>query len=132
MNLLLDSHAFLWFIDGSDKLSRQARELIEDQRNSKMISIASLWEIGIKTALGRLILAHPFEELIPKQMELNGFILLPIRVPHIARIISLPFHHGDPFDRIHVAQCMAEELSLVSADPVFDKYSVRRLWSNKD
>jgi PIN domain nuclease of toxin-antitoxin system len=128
MNLLLDTHAFLWFIDGNVKLSQRARELIEDQGNAKLISVASLWEMGIKISLGRLDLTRPFEELIPKQIQSNGFGLLPLRIPHIAKVISLPFHHRDPFDRIIVSQCMAEDLSLVSVDPVFDKYSIRRLW----
>ncbi|MCU0917185.1 MAG: type II toxin-antitoxin system VapC family toxin [Planctomycetes bacterium] len=78
--------------------------------------------------LDTLALAQPFEELIPRQMELNGFGLLPLRVSHIAKVVSLPFHHRDPFDRLLVAQCMAEGLSLVSLDPMFDKYSVPRLW----
>jgi len=128
MNLLLDTHAFLWFIAGNTRLSQQARELIEDQSNAKLVSVASLWEIGIKISLGRLDLAQPFEELIPRQMQINGFGLLPLRIPHIAKVISLPFHHRDPFDRVIAGQCMAEDLSLVSADPSFDKYSVRRLW----
>lgn len=128
MNLLLDSHAFLWFIDGSAKLSPKARELIEDQENAKLVSVASLWEIGIKISLGRLTLAQPFEELIPRQIELNGFALLPLRIAHIAKVISLPFHHRDPFDRILLAQCMVEKLSVVSVDTAFDKYPVCRLW----
>lgn len=128
MNLLLDTHAFLWFIDGSARLSQRARELIEDQGNAKLVSVASLWEMGLKMSLGRLELAQPFVDLIPRQMELNGFGLLPVRISHIARIISLPFHHRDPFDRMIVAQCVAEGLSVVSLDAVFDKYSVQRLW----
>jgi len=128
MNFLLDTHAFLWFIDGSARLSQQARELIEDQANTKLVSIASFWEMGIKMSLGRLNLAQSFEELIPRQLQMNGFDLLPLRIPHIARIISLPFHHRDPFDRVIVGQCMAEDLSLVSADSAFDKYPICRRW----
>jgi len=128
MNLLLDTHAFLWFIDGSARLSSRARELIEDQGNPKSVSIASLWEMGIKIRLGRLSFEQPFEDFIPRQMELNGLVLLPLRIVHIAKIVSLPFHHRDPFDRILVAQCMTEELSIVSADPMFDKYATNRLW----
>ncbi len=128
MNLLLDTHTFLWFIDGSARLSPSARELIEDQGNAKLVSVASLWEMGLKISLGRLELAQPFEELIPAQMRMNGFGLLPLRIPHVAKMISLPFHHRDPFDRLLVGQCLAEGLSLVSVDPAFDKYSVRRLW----
>ncbi|MFZ2957391.1 MAG: type II toxin-antitoxin system VapC family toxin [Candidatus Ozemobacteraceae bacterium] len=128
MNLLLDTHAFLWFIDGNPKLGSQARELIEDQKNAKLVSIASFWEIGIKISIGRLSLAQPFEEMLPKQIEVNGFTLLPLRIAHIAKVISLPFHHRDPFDRILAAQSLVEELSLVSVDPLFDKYCIRRLW----
>lgn len=128
MNLLLDTHTFLWFIDGNARLSPRAKELIEDQGNAKLVSVASLWEMGIKMSLGRLTLTDPFEDLIPRQMVLNGFGLLPLRIPHIAKVVALPFHHRDPFDRMIVAQCMAEDLSLVSLDPVFDKYSVHRLW----
>jgi PIN domain nuclease of toxin-antitoxin system len=128
MNLLLDTHAFLWFIDGSSRLSERTRKLIEDQRNVKWVSVASLWEIAIKISLGRLTLAQPFEELIPRQMQLNGFGLLPLRIPHMAKVVSLPFHHRDPLDRLIVGQCTTEGLSLVSADPEFDKYSVHRLW----
>jgi PIN domain nuclease of toxin-antitoxin system len=128
MNLLLDTHAFLWFIDGNVKLSQRARELIEDPQNVKLVSIASLWEIGLKMSLGRLELAQPFEELLPRQMEVNGFGVLPLRISHIARIIALPFHHRDPFDRMLVAQCAAEDLALVSLDSAFDQYSIRRLW----
>ncbi len=128
MNLLLDTHTFLWFIDGNARLSPRARGLIEDHKNVKLISVASLWEMGIKISLGRLSLAQPFEELIPRQIQVNGFGLLPLRIPHIAKVIALPFHHRDPFDRVLVGQCMAEDLSLVSADPAFDKYSICRRW----
>ena len=128
MNLLLDTHAFLWFIDGNAKLSATARALIEDQENFKFVSAASFWDMGIKISLGRLSLARPFEDLIPRQMELNGFALLPLRIAHIGRVISLPFHHRDPFDRMLAAQCMAEELSVISFDSVFDRYSVPRFW----
>jgi len=84
--------------------------------------------MGLKISLGRLELAQPFEALIPAQMRMNGFGLLPLRIPHIAKIISLPFHHRDPFDRLLVGQCLVEGLSLVSVDAAFDKYSVRQLW----
>ena len=76
MNLLLDTHAFLWFIDGNAKLSSRARALIEDRANVKSVSAASLWEIAIKLSLNRLSLERPFEELIPRQLEINGFSLL--------------------------------------------------------
>jgi len=96
MNLLLDSHAFLWFIGGSASLSQRARELIEDQENTKAVSIASLWEIGVKISLRHLSLAQPFEQMIPEQMELNGFGLLPLRIVHIAKVILCHFTIGIP------------------------------------
>ncbi|MBU4271914.1 MAG: type II toxin-antitoxin system VapC family toxin [Planctomycetes bacterium] len=128
MNLLLDTHAFLWFIEGSPKLSATARSEIEAQANAKCVSVASLWEIAIKFSLGRLEFQQPFEVLIPAQLESNGFSLLPLRISHFAETIRLPFHHRDPFDRILAAQCMTEKMSVVSADTIFDRYSIPRCW----
>ena len=117
MNLLLDTHAFLWFISGNSKLSSISREEIENPENLKLVSIASLWAIGIKTSLGKLTLQKPFEELIPRQMEINGFELLHIQVGHVAKLTSLPFHHRDPFDRMLISQCLADE-------PIFCSWQV--------
>lgn len=128
MNLLLDTHAFLWFIAGDSRLSVRAKQEIENSENLKLISVASLWEIGIKISLNRLTLEQPFEELIPKQMEINGFELLHVQISHIAKVASLPFHHRDPFDRMLIGQCVADELPIVSSDPTFDSYSIDRIW----
>jgi PIN domain nuclease of toxin-antitoxin system len=128
VNLLLDSHAFLWFIAGDDRLSGPARRAIEATGNLSLLSVASLWEIGIKASLGRLTLERPFLELVPRQMEVNGFELLPVEVVHISRVISLPFHHRDPFDRMLAAQCLTDDLTIVSRDATFDAYGVRRIW----
>ena len=103
MNLLLDTHAFLWFIEGSERFSATARDLIEDSANQPFLSAASLWEMAIKLSLGRLHLGRPFEELIPKQMRLNGIQLLGIELEHVTPVTTLPFHHRDPFDRLIVA-----------------------------
>jgi PIN domain nuclease of toxin-antitoxin system len=84
--------------------------------------------MGIKISLARLSLAQPFEELIPREMDRNGFVLLPLRVVHVARVAVLPFRHRDPFDRMLVAQCIVENLAIVSLDAGFDKYEVNRLW----
>jgi PIN domain nuclease of toxin-antitoxin system len=128
MNLLLDTHAFLWFISGNPRLSSRAKGCIEDETNAKWVSAASLWKMAIKVSLGRLSLEQPFEVLIPAQMESNGFALLPLQIGHIAKTIPLPFHHRDPFDRVLAAQCLVEGMSVVSADAVFDKYLVPRCW----
>lgn len=128
MRLLLDTHSFLWFIGGSASLSPTARTFIEDVDNQPLLSMASLWEMAIKLSIGKLSLGKPFERLIPEQMRLNGIELLQIEIPHIIVVTKLPFHHCDPFDRLLIAQAMVEQISIVSSDPAFDSYSIKRLW----
>ena len=123
MKLLLDTHMFLWFIMRSALLSADTRALIEDEKNRKFISVASLWEIAIKSSIGKLSLSAPFDQLIPQQLSLNGFELLPIEVSHLAAVTTLPFHHRDPFDRLLIAQALAENMPIVSSDPAFDTYN---------
>jgi PIN domain nuclease of toxin-antitoxin system len=96
VNLLLDTHAFLWFIAGSERLSATARELIEDSVSQPFLSAASLWEMASKLSLGRLHLGLPFEDLIPEQMHLNGIQLLGIELEHVTPVTTLPFHHRNP------------------------------------
>ena len=128
MRLLLDTHAFLWFIAGDSKLSATARAAIEDPGNEKLVSAGSLWEIAIKISLGKLTLAEPFGVIIPRELARNGFAILPIQPTHADRISRMPFHHRDPFDRLLIAQAQEESLELVSLDPQFDAYGVRRIW----
>ena|SRR5205807_1327045 len=128
MTVLLDAHAFLWFIVGDKRLSVVARSLIEESANKSFVSAATLWEIAIKTSLGRLILTAPFEEVITEQVRINGFQILPIEAEHLKRLVDLPFHHRDPFDRLLIAQAMAEEIAIVSIDSALDAYEVKRLW----
>ena len=128
MSLLLDTHAFLWFIGGDRRLSGQAQTAIESGDNLKFVSIASLWEVAIKVSLGKLHIHGPFGELIPKQMRNNGFDLLHIELGHLSLVSTLPFHHRDPFDRLLAAQCRADGLTVVSRDQVFDQYDDDRLW----
>lgn len=128
MNFLLDTHAFLWFIAGSDDLSAAARELIEDPANQPFLSAASLWEMAIKLSLGKLHLALSFEKLVPEQMMLNGIQFLPIEMSHVMPVATLTFHHRDPFDRLLIAQALVEQMPIVSGDPAFDPYPVQTLW----
>lgn len=128
MNLLLDTHTFLWFIAGDSNLSKTARAAIEDENNSRYLSVASLWEIAIKVSIEKLELSEPFETLIPEQLAENGIELLDISVEHTALVASMLFHHRDPFDRLIAAQANVERMALVSADEVFDAYEVTRLW----
>jgi len=128
MKLLLDTHAFLWFIMGSSNLSGNARTLIEDPANERLLSVASLWEVAIKVSLGKLTLSAPFEHLIPAQLTLNGIELLNTKVDHLSRLTSLPFHHRDPFDRLIAAQALVENIRVVGVDAALDTYGVTRHW----
>jgi PIN domain nuclease of toxin-antitoxin system len=128
MRFLLDTHAFLWFVDGNPQLSIPARSMIDDSDNQPVLSVASLWEMAIKISLGRLTLTRPFQILVPEQLALNGIALLGITIDHAAEVSRLPFHHRDPFDRLLVAQTLVEQIPIVSSDKAFDAYPVKRLW----
>ena len=128
MNLLLDTHTFLWFIAGDSSLSQSARLAIEDLNNNRYLSVASLWEIAIKVSVDKLTLSEPFETLIPEKLGENGIGLLDISVEHTALIASMPFHHRDPFDRLIAAQAKVEKRRWVRIDEAFDAYEVTRLW----
>lgn len=128
MNLLLDAHALLWFLAGSSRLSGKALAGIQDTRNTIFVSPATLWEIGIKDALGKLSLPEPFEKLFPSRLEASNILIVPILVPHLHVHRSLPFHHHDPFDRLVIAQALAEDFTVVSCDTEFPLYGVKLLW----
>jgi len=128
MQLLLDTHSFLWFIAGSKRLSDTARDLIADVNNPVFLSVASLWEIAIKNSLGKLTLSRPFEVLIPEQLKHNEIEILHIELAHLATLAKLPLHHRDPFDHLIIAQAMTEGLSLVGRDTAFGSYPVTMIW----
>jgi PIN domain nuclease of toxin-antitoxin system len=128
MRLLLDTHALLWFISNDSQLSSPARQHIENPVNEKFVSAASLWEITIKLSLEKLKLPRPFGEVFPQQLEVNGFELLPITCAQLNFLVKLPFQHRDPFDRLLAAQALADDLTIVTRDPEFLKYSVKILW----
>lgn len=124
----MDTHAFLWFILDDPKLSERAKALIADGYNVVQISPASYWEIAIKISLGKYALPESFRVFIERELAENDLRILPIEPRHTAALIDLPFHHRDPFDRLLLAQAMAEQIPLVSADPALDAYPVTRLW----
>jgi len=93
-----------------------------------LVSVASLWEISIKTGMRKLTLSRPFEELIPEQLALNEINQLPINLDHLAKLIYLPIHHLDPFDRLIIAQALVEELPIISKDTAFQAYSIEVIW----
>ena len=125
---LLDTHSFLWFIAGDEKLSRLARSLMTEDGVRLFLSSASLWEIAIKVSVGKLVLSAPFAELIPEQLAVNDIDILPIEVSDLAVLVQLPFHHRDPFDRLLAAQSLANSLPLIGGDTIFDEYQVIRFW----
>jgi PIN domain nuclease of toxin-antitoxin system len=128
MRVLLDTHSVLWFLTGNEKLSTTAQEVMIDFENELVLSIASLWEIAIKVSLGKLELERPFEELFPSQLREHEIELLHMMVPHLVKVASLPFHHRDPFDRVIIAQSLAEGLPVITADPAFRSYGVTIIW----
>ena len=128
MKILLDTHAMYWYIDGDPTLSATARTLVQDASNEVLISPASYWEIAIKISIGKWRLNRTYEEFIDIGLNQYGFQILAILPAHTARLIGLPFHHKDPFDRLLAAQALAEGIAIVSADEVFDQYGVRRIW----
>ncbi len=128
MRLLLDTHSFLWFISGDERMSTTARGWVEDVQNEVFLSVASLWEMAIKISLGRLRFAQPFDVFISQQISINRIGLLGITIGHTAKVAELPFHHRDPFDRLLIAQALVEQMPIVSRDPVLETYGVTRLW----
>ncbi len=128
MRLLLDTHAFLWWIGDDRRLSGPAREAIAEPGNEVWFSVASAWEIAIKVGLGRFEIEAPLGRFLEEQTRRNGFRILPVLLGHATSVEALPAHHRDPFDRLLVAQSIAEKMTLVSGDRVLRKYGLRVLW----
>lgn len=128
MKCLLDTHAFLWWITDSDRLSPRARQLIGDGENEIFFSAASGWEIAIKVGLGRLSLPEDLPSFISRQLAVNAFEVLPVHLGHALRVSLLPDHHRDPFDRLLVAQAQAEGLAILSADSQLKGYPIEVVW----
>ena len=128
MKLLLDTHAFLWWVGGTPALGRRARAEVANPDNEVFLSIASCWELAVKLSLGKIRLTQSLERFIPEQLTQNGFALAGVEFRHVVRVADLPFHHRDPFDRLLVAQALHDDLAIVSADRVLRKYGVTVVW----
>lgn len=126
MRYLLDTHTLLWFLQGNKQLAKETRE-IENVENKCYTSIASAWEIAIKTKLGKLELEFPFEKLA-EYLFFNDIKLLPISFEHLQRLMTIDVIHKDPFDRIIVAQALYEDLTIISKDENFAGYGIKLLW----
>ncbi|WP_420633409.1 type II toxin-antitoxin system VapC family toxin [Candidatus Palauibacter sp.] len=128
MRVLLDTHAFLWWLADSGRLSRPARRVIADETNDIVVSAASAWEIATKYRIGRLPGSETVALDVVGHIAGQGLRELPISVTDAERAGRLPGPHRDPFDRMLAAQALVRGLSLVSADAVFDRYGVARVW----
>ena len=128
MKLLLDTHVLAWSMEHPAKLSPAVIDAMQDHNNERFVSIASVWKMSIKARLGKLSLSHPFKSWVTTAIESLTASLLPISIEDAERQLQLPFEHRDPFDRMLVAQSLTREMSIVSVDVVFDRYSVSRIW----
>jgi PIN domain nuclease of toxin-antitoxin system len=124
---LLDTHVFLWLIQGDPQLSDRARTIIADDANQLSFSVVSIWEIAIKLNIGKLKIEHSIEDIYQLLAQLK-IEILSIEQSDLDRYLTLQLHHRDPFDRLIIAQSIERELILISADGSFEPYPVQRLW----
>jgi PIN domain nuclease of toxin-antitoxin system len=122
-NLLIDTQSFIWFVENNPKLSASVRGLMEDKKYNLFISIASLWEIVIKSSLGKLELKKDVPQII-NNVSKSGFSILQIKPQHLITLHGLEYHHKDPFDRIIISQAITENMPMVSSDEEFCKYEI--------
>jgi PIN domain nuclease of toxin-antitoxin system len=125
--VLLDTHALVWWVEGRGKLSKTAREIIEEVETVVLVSAASAWELAIKSRSGKFK-SRELVEALDEQILEEGFVALPISVEHALRAGRLDSPHKDPFDRMLIAQAQIEGVSVVSKDTAFDNCAVRRIW----
>jgi PIN domain nuclease of toxin-antitoxin system len=127
MNLLLDTHTLLWFLEGNSQLSTNAINLIKDTENKRYISIASLWEASIKININKLSLKI-LPSLLEEYLTENDINILPISLNHLGVLETLPLHHRDPFDRLIISQAIANGLTVITKDDSFKQYGINIIW----
>ena len=130
MKALLDTHAFLWWINQHERLSAAARDAIDSPQTDTFVSVVNAWEIVIKAKVGRFQMPGDLVPFLREQIAANEFGVLPVQLTHALGVYNLSDHprHKDPFDRLLVAQALAEDMALVSADESLDGYGVERIW----
>ena len=128
MKILLDSHTLYWFAEDAPQMPDTIKSLIENEQTENFVSVISIWELAIKAASGKLILASPPEIYFADVIRANGFALLAVTFNHVILAAKLPTYHKDPFDRLLIAQSLIDDIPIVSTDSVFDAYGVTRLW----
>ena len=125
---LLDTHTFLWWIADDESLSESVRSRIADPESTIHFSVVSGWEISIKQTIGRLKLSKPPKQFVQQQLSETGFSILDIRLDHALEVSTLPLIHNDPFDRLLVAQCVCDGMTLLSRDALLTRYSIEVVW----
>lgn len=128
MSLLLDTHTWLWLLREPERLSQAATDAVSAPDAVLLLSVASLWEIAIKVSIGKLTLSLPAREFLPMAVARSGVTVLGIATTHAVAVADLPRHHGDPFDRMLVAQARSDDLTLISCDQAIRAYDVPILW----
>ncbi len=127
MRIIIDTQAFIWFVENDNQLPNKIKKDLENTENTIIVSIASLWEMSIKMTLGKLSLSCDLREMIEKIYS-NGFEIIPILPEHIIKLSTLDYFHRDPFDRIIIAQGLTENMIIASSDKIFDNYGIKRKW----
>jgi PIN domain nuclease of toxin-antitoxin system len=128
MRVLVDAHALIWAVDQPARLSTPAATILSDPNNELLLSGGTIWEIAIKVGLGKLSLSLQFRDWMNQAIANLGKSILHVSVDHADAQAKLPYHHGDPFDRLLVAQALTEGILIVSSDVVFDTYGISRVW----
>ena len=128
MRLLLDTHAWFWWMMGSSRLPAQAASAIGSPQNEALVSAVSVYELILKHHIGKLPEMELVARDVERQLDLDGFGRLALTSVHAARAGTLSYSHRDPFDRLLIAQALSEDLTLVSNETLFDSFGVTRLW----
>jgi PIN domain nuclease of toxin-antitoxin system len=128
MYALLDTHTLLWWVTNNSQLSTTVRDIIFNPDNILYLSVASSWEIIIKSNIGKLPLPEPPTQFIQSCLSTNRFESMAITLPHVLQVDTLPAHHKDPFDRILIAQAQVESIPILTTDHLISQYAVQTLW----
>ena len=128
MRYLLDTHTLLWIVDDDPKLGHEARIIYLNDENEIFVSIASIWEIAIKSSLGKLEIPGMLSDFVKEHIRGNKIDIMPIELNHLCQLENLPYFHRDPFDRLVIAQAISENIPILGIDKAFDNYPVQRIW----
>jgi PIN domain nuclease of toxin-antitoxin system len=128
MRFLCDTQHFIWTVENQPKLSSTATRILSDNSQLLYLSLVSVWEMVIKVSLGKLTFSKPLSQIVEEEFASNRFLPLEITLRHLKTLHALPLHHRDPFDRLIIAQAIAENLPVISSDAHFDAYPIKRIW----